>query len=175
MFELWLMPDGSSWWRHILCGCRLGWHGCPCNIRWVWVKQWPNYLTLWRGGPVLCNTLAIFNCILPQTKYNEVSSSKIGTHIMSTSTMWTCLDPSALSKSCDSIMAALPADASYTLGVLLLKSAISRPRTPEKLKRMSKLLDPESGRQNLQMCDASAANGRRNSFDCRENSIHQLC
>ena len=26
------MPTGSSWLRHIGCGCRLGWHGCPCKI-----------------------------------------------------------------------------------------------------------------------------------------------
>ena len=47
------MPTGSSGWRHTSCGCRLGRRGCPCNIWWVWVEQWPNYLTLWPTGPVL--------------------------------------------------------------------------------------------------------------------------
>ena len=47
------MPIGSSWWRHIRCGPKLGRHACLCNMWWVWVKQWPKYLTLWLAGPVL--------------------------------------------------------------------------------------------------------------------------
>ena len=33
-FELWKIPTGSSWWRHIKYGRRLGRRGCPCKIHW---------------------------------------------------------------------------------------------------------------------------------------------
>ena len=43
------MPIGISWWRHIRCGCRLGRHGCRCNIWWILVKQWT-----WSNSDVIC-------------------------------------------------------------------------------------------------------------------------
>ena len=47
-FELRQMSTRSSWWYHIRFGCRLGRRGCPCTVRWSYVRQWPNYLTLCR-------------------------------------------------------------------------------------------------------------------------------
>ena len=68
------MPIGRSWWHHIRCSFRLGRHGCLCNIWWVWVKQWSNYLSLWPDGPVYAPCL----CRRPEATSDVISGRFLG-------------------------------------------------------------------------------------------------
>ena len=71
-------PIGGSWLRHILCGYRLGWHGC--KMWWFKVKQWPNYSTLWRAGPVLATFI--------QYKITIWSRSEVASDVISCTFVW---------------------------------------------------------------------------------------
>ena len=77
-------PAGGIWWRHIRCGCRLGHHGCPCNIWWVWVKQWQNYLTLWTARSVLRSTFVQY--LISFCSRPEVTSDK--SFLLAFPTVW---------------------------------------------------------------------------------------
>ena len=75
------MPIGSSWWRHIRCGCRPGRRWYTCSIWWVWIKQWPNYLTLSPVGPALRITFVhylIAFCSLPEETSDVISGRFVG-------------------------------------------------------------------------------------------------
>ena len=71
-FELRQMPIGSSWWRNIWWGRRLGRYGCPCNMWRAWVKQWQKELTLWPTGPILRITFVQY--LIPFCRRTQVTS-----------------------------------------------------------------------------------------------------
>ena len=96
------MPIGSSWWRHIRCGLWLCRHGCPCNIWWIWVKQWPHYFTLRLARPVLRITFVYSGSVNikysqnhPKRLYyklcnhlSQAGGRKIGDHMQIEHIMW---------------------------------------------------------------------------------------
>ena len=51
----------SSWWRHIWYGCRLFWHGCPCNIWCIWGLIQPS--TAGKGPAHLCPKQPSTTCV----------------------------------------------------------------------------------------------------------------